>query len=126
MARRFARQSRGPRRRLPSASPSCAGTPEVGQKLTSQILQTNGNEHDIRAGGDTCFGDSGGPAMHGGFLVADTSFGFTNNCRYLGGYQRVDIPVVRNWLLDCTAGPDLPHEGIAVRRSAYGEAGGVA
>jgi hypothetical protein len=40
---------------------------------------------------------------HGGYLVADTSFGYTNNCRYLGGYQRVDIPVVRNWLLDCTA-----------------------
>jgi secreted trypsin-like serine protease len=78
-------------------------TTEIGQKLTSQILQTNGNEHDIRAGGGTCFGDSGGPAVHGGYLVADTSFGYTNNCRYLGGYQRVDIPVVRNWLLDCTA-----------------------
>ena len=78
-------------------------TTEIGQKLTSQILQTNGNEHDIRAGGGTCFGDSGGPAMHDGFVVGDTSFGFTNNCRYLGGYQRVDIPVVRNWLLDCTA-----------------------
>ena len=24
-------------------------TTEIGQKLTSQILQTNGNEHDIRA-----------------------------------------------------------------------------
>jgi hypothetical protein len=76
---------------------------QIGEKLTSQILQTNGNEHDIRAGGGTCFGDSGGPAVHGGFLVADASFGYTNNCRYLGGYQRVDIPVVRNWLPDCTA-----------------------
>jgi secreted trypsin-like serine protease len=78
-------------------------TTEIGQKLTDQILQLNGNEHDIRAGGGTCFGDSGGPAIHGGFLVGDTSYGYTNNCRYLGGYQRVDIPVVRNWLLDCTA-----------------------
>jgi hypothetical protein len=78
-------------------------TTEIGQKLTDQILQTNTNEHDIRAGGGTCFGDSGGPAVHGGFVVADTSYGYTNNCRYLGGYQRVDIPVVRNWLLDCTA-----------------------
>jgi secreted trypsin-like serine protease len=83
-------------------------TTEIGQKLTSQILQTNGNEHDIRAGGGTCFGDSGGPAMRGGYLVADTSFGYTNNCRYLGGYQRVDIPVVRNWLLDCTADLTCP------------------
>ena len=78
-------------------------TTEIGQKLTAQILQTNGNEMDPRAGGGTCFGDSGGPALKDGFLVADTSYGFTNNCRYLGGYQRVDIPVVRNWVLDCTA-----------------------
>jgi trypsin len=78
-------------------------TTEVGQKLYDQVLQLNGNEHDPRAGGGTCFGDSGGPAMHGGYVVGDTSYGFTSNCRYLGGYQRVDIPVMRNWLLDCTA-----------------------
>ena len=28
---------------------------------------------------------------------------YTNNCRYIDGYQRVDIPVVRNWVLDCVA-----------------------
>lgn len=78
-------------------------TTEIGQKLTDQILQLNGNEHDPRAGGGSCFGDSGGPAMHGGYVVGDTSYGYTSNCRYIGGYQRVDIPVVRNWLLDCTA-----------------------
>ncbi|HEX8803025.1 MAG TPA: trypsin-like serine protease [Acidimicrobiales bacterium] len=83
-------------------------TTEIGQKLTDQILQTNGNEHDPRAGGGTCFGDSGGPAMHGGYIVGDTSYGYTNNCRYLGGYQRVDIPVVRNWLLDCMADLSCP------------------
>lgn len=81
-------------------------TTEIGQSLTEQILQMNGNENDPRGGGGTCFGDSGGPAMHpetGGYVVANTSYGFTSNCRYLGGYQRVDIPVVRDWLLDCTA-----------------------
>ncbi len=78
-------------------------TTEIGQKLTDQILQMNGNEHDNRAGGGSCFGDSGGPAIHDGFVVGDTSYGYTNNCRYLGGYQRVDIPVVRDWLLDCIA-----------------------
>jgi secreted trypsin-like serine protease len=78
-------------------------TTEIGQKLTDQILQMNGNENDNRAGGGSCFGDSGGPAMHGGYVVGDTSYGYTSNCRYLGGYQRVDIPVVRNWLLDCMA-----------------------
>jgi hypothetical protein len=78
-------------------------TTEIGQKLTDQILQMNGNEHDPRAGGGTCFGDSGGPAIKNGYVVADTSYGYTLNCRYLGGYQRVDIPIVRNWLLNCIA-----------------------
>ena len=67
-------------------------TTEIGQKLTGQILQLHGNETDIRAGGGTCFGDSGGPAVHGGYVVGDTSYGYTNNCRYLGGYQRIDVP----------------------------------
>ena len=78
-------------------------TTGIGQKLTDQILQLNGNENDTRAGGGTCFGDSGGPAMHGGYVVGDTSYGYTANCRYLGGFQRVDVPVVRDWLLDCIA-----------------------
>ena len=30
--------------------------------------------------------------------MAVTSYGYTNNCRYLGGYQRVDIAVVQTWL----------------------------
>jgi secreted trypsin-like serine protease len=78
-------------------------TTEIGQKLTDQVLQTNGNENDPRAEGGTCFGDSGGPIALNGYLVGDTSYGFTNNCRYLDGYQRVDIPVVRNWIMDCVA-----------------------
>jgi hypothetical protein len=86
-------------------------TTEIGQKLSSQILQLNGNENDPRAGGGTCFGDSGGPAVHGGYVVGDTSYGYTNNCRYLGGYQRIDIPVVRDWLVDCTADLTCPTKG---------------
>ncbi|HET7482999.1 MAG TPA: S1 family peptidase [Actinomycetota bacterium] len=78
-------------------------TTEIGQKLTAQVFQTNGNDNDPRAGGGTCFGDSGGPIMNGGYVVGDTSYGYTDNCRYLDGYQRIDIPVVRNWILDCVA-----------------------
>ena len=69
-----------------------------GQKLTPQILQTNGNPNDNRGTGGTCFGDSGGPVFLGGELVAVTSYGYTSNCRYLGGYQRVDIRSVDTWL----------------------------
>ncbi len=73
-------------------------TTSPGQKLTPQILQLNGNPNDVRGGGGTCFGDSGGPVFLDGHLVAVTSYGYTANCRYLGGYQRVDIPVVQDWL----------------------------
>jgi len=71
---------------------------EPGQKLTDQILQVNGNINDTRGTGGTCFGDSGGPTFHGGYVVAVTSYGYTDNCRYLGGLQRVDIAVVQDWL----------------------------
>jgi hypothetical protein len=27
-----------------------------------------------------------------------TSYTYTGNCRYLGGYQRVDVGVVQDWL----------------------------
>ncbi|SER79163.1 Trypsin [Pedococcus cremeus] len=69
-----------------------------GQKLTPQILQTNGNEHDNRGTGGSCFGDSGGPTFKNGYQVTVTSYGYTSNCRYLDGLQRVDIPVVQDWL----------------------------
>jgi hypothetical protein len=94
----------GPQKPTPMREPIVRRyTTEIGQKLSNQILQTNGNEHDNRAGGGSCFGDSGGPTMHGGFVVGDDSYGYTLNCRYLSGYQRVDIPIVRNWLIDCLA-----------------------
>ncbi len=71
---------------------------EPGQKLTDQILQANGNINDNRGTGGTCGGDSGGPLLHDGVVVAVTSYGYTANCRYIDGYQRVDIEVVQDWL----------------------------
>jgi hypothetical protein len=99
----------GPQKPTPQRQPIVRRyTTEIGQKLTDQVLQLNGNEHDPRAGGGTCFGDSGGPALHGGYVVGDTSYGYTDNCRYLGGYQRIDIPVVRDWIIDCTTDLTCP------------------
>ncbi len=71
-----------------------------GQKLTDQILQTNGNPNDNKGTGGTCFGDSGGPVFLNGEIVAVTSYGYTSNCRYLGGYQRVDITASQDWLAE--------------------------
>jgi len=73
-------------------------TTAPGQKLTPRVLQVNGNPGDTRGGGGTCFGDSGGPVFIDDYLVAVSSYGLTANCRYLSGYQRVDLPVVQEWL----------------------------
>ncbi|GGB73008.1 pterin-4-alpha-carbinolamine dehydratase [Knoellia flava TL1] len=89
----------GPRKPTPQSYPLLRRvTEEKGQKLTPQILQVNGNENDPFGGGGTCFGDSGGPTFKGGYQVTVTSYGYTSNCRYLGGLQRIDIPVVQDWL----------------------------
>jgi hypothetical protein len=89
----------GPQKPQPMSYPLLRRfTTSPGQKLTPQILQLNGNPNDPHGGGGTCFGDSGGPVFLNGYLVAVTSYGYTANCRYLGGYQRVDIPVVQDWL----------------------------
>ncbi len=69
-----------------------------GQKLTPQILQVNGNYNDTRGTGGSCFGDSGGPTFKDGKVVTVTSYGYTSNCRYIDGLQRVDIKVVQDWL----------------------------
>lgn len=89
----------GPQKPAPMTYPLLRRVAEQpGQKLTAQILQVNGNEHDNRGTGGTCFGDSGGPTFHGGYVVTVTSYTYTQNCRYLGGLQRVDISVVQDWL----------------------------
>jgi hypothetical protein len=89
----------GPRRPTPMTYPLRRQYVESpGQRLTPQVFQVNGNDKDPFGGGGTCFGDSGGPALLGGEVVGVTSYAFNGSCRYLAGYQRVDIPLVRDWL----------------------------
>lgn len=91
----------GPQKPTPQSFPLIRRYVDMpGQKLTPQILQANGNEKDPRGTGGTCFGDSGGPVFYQGEIVAVISYGYTSNCRYLGGYQRVEIGVVQDWLAD--------------------------
>jgi Trypsin len=77
----------------------------VGQNITSQVLKLAENANDSRAGGGSCFGDSGGPAFHNGLLVADTSFGASQFCRSAGGYYRLDTDDARMFLDDYVAVP---------------------
>jgi hypothetical protein len=77
----------------------------VGQNISSQVLKLAENVNDSRAGGGTCFGDSGGPVFHNGLLVADTSFGASQFCRSFGGYYRLDIDDARSFLDDYVTVP---------------------
>lgn len=89
----------GPQKPVPESYPLIRRMAEQpGQKLTHQILQLNGNINDNRGTGGTCFGDSGGPTFLNGYVVAVTSYTYTQNCRYLGGYSRADIEGVQDWL----------------------------
>jgi hypothetical protein len=72
----------------------------VGQNLTTQVLKLAENPNDGRAGGGSCFGDSGGPVFHRGLLVGDTSFGASQFCRSSGGYYRLDTADARSFLDD--------------------------
>ena len=89
----------GPQKPTPMSYPLIRRYVEMpGQKLTPQILQTNGNDKDNAGTGGTCFGDSGGPVFLDGEIVAVTSYTYNGVCRYLGGYQRVDRADVQDWI----------------------------
>lgn len=94
----------GPQKPTPMTYPLIRRNVDMpGQKLTPQILQANGNPNDAHGTGGTCFGDSGGPVFLNGEIVAVTSYGLNEVCRYLGGYQRVDIAAAQDWLATFTA-----------------------
>jgi trypsin len=80
-------------------------TTAVGQNISSDTLKLAENAKDSRAAGGSCFGDSGGPAFQGGYIVADTSFGASQFCRSAGGYQRLDTADARSFLDDYVAVP---------------------
>jgi len=80
-------------------------TNAVGQNATSQVLKLAENPNDSRAGGGSCFGDSGGPVFQSGYLVADTSFGASQFCRSFGGYYRLDTEDARSFLDDYVSVP---------------------
>ena len=96
----FEKRSEGPQKPTAVSDRTRRFVDAVGQNISSQVLKLAENENDSRAGGGTCFGDSGGPAFHNGLLVADTSFGQSQFCRSAGGYYRLDTDDARSFLDD--------------------------
>jgi Trypsin len=101
----FDKPAEGPQKPISVSDRTRRYTDAVGQNATSQVLKLAENANDARAGGGSCFGDSGGPVFQGGYLVADTSFGASQFCRSAGGYYRLDITDARSFLDDYVAVP---------------------
>jgi hypothetical protein len=101
----FEKPAEGPQKPTSVSDRTRRFTYAVGQNISSQVLKLAENANDSRAGGGSCFGDSGGPAFQGGYLVADTSFGASQFCRSSGGYYRLDTADARSFLDDFVAVP---------------------
>jgi hypothetical protein len=96
----FEKPTEGPQKPTAISDRTRRFTDAVGQNISSQVLKLAENEKDSRAGGGSCFGDSGGPVFHQGLLVGDTSFGASQFCRSAGGYYRLDTDDARMFLDD--------------------------
>jgi hypothetical protein len=69
------------------------------QTLTVDVIKLQVNAKDARDDGGSCFGDSGGSVWVNGFVVGDDSWGTSQFCSGgAAGYQRIDTPVVRDWI----------------------------
>jgi hypothetical protein len=64
----------------------------------AEVVTFQINDRDSKAGGGSCFGDSGGPAFLGKYVAGDASFVNSLKCSATGGYQRVDTPYARAFL----------------------------
>jgi hypothetical protein len=63
----------------------------------SQVVAFQINDRDSKAGG-SCFGDSGGAAFLGPYLLGDASYVNSLTCNATGTYQRVDTAYSRAFL----------------------------
>ncbi|MEI8411402.1 trypsin-like serine protease [Kribbella sp. CCNWLY201] len=68
------------------------------KNVQDEVVTFQINDRDSKAGGGSCFGDSGGPVFLGRFVAGDASFVNSLTCNATGGYQRVDTPYARAFL----------------------------
>jgi Trypsin len=78
--------------------PERRSTTSVLKNVQAEVVTFQINNRDSKAGGGSCFGDSGGPAFLGPYVVGDASFVNSLKCNATGGYQRVDTAYSRAFL----------------------------
>jgi trypsin len=60
------------------------------KNVGSEVVTFQINPNDSKAGGGSCFGDSGGAAFLGDLLLGDASYVNSLTCNATGSYQRAD------------------------------------
>jgi len=60
------------------------------KNVQSEVVVFQINDNDSKAGGGACFGDSGGAAFFGKYVVGDASYVNSLTSNATGAYQRVD------------------------------------
>jgi hypothetical protein len=68
------------------------------KNVQSQVVVFQINDNDSKAGGGSCFGDSGGAAFLGKYVIGDASYVNSLTCNATGSYQRVDTAYSRAFL----------------------------
>jgi Trypsin len=70
------------------------------KNVQDEVVTFQINDRDSKAGGGSCFGDSGGPTFLGQYVVGDSSYVNSLTCNGTSGYQRVDTPYARAFLAE--------------------------
>jgi hypothetical protein len=68
------------------------------KNVQREVVAFQINDNDSKAGGGSCFGDSGGAAFLGPYVIGDASYVNSLTCNATGTYQRVDTTYSRAFL----------------------------
>jgi Trypsin len=68
------------------------------KNVQSEVVVFQINDNDSKAGGGSCFGDSGGAVFLNGYVLGDASYVNSFSCNATGSYQRDDTAYSRAFL----------------------------